>query len=209
MILGVVNLASLRNASFLAAVGLATCSSVHLVAQDKPATKQAANQSAIAEDDSFEENEQLALEFVRSHHPELGELLFVLKDMDADQYQTAIRDITRARKRIESLAKRSPELQKIELQGWVIQSKIDLFLAKAVASDGKWNRSDLKGLVEQRVANQKKRLKVERENLTARMQQIDESLSKLEGKEAERVEQQLGGMIRKLESKRSSAKRKP
>lgn len=205
MIRARINLGSLRTGAFFTALVVATVSSVHLLAQEKQGTRQ----SAVSENTFTENNEELALEFVRLHHPELGELLSVLKDMDADQYQTAIRDITRARKRIESVAKRSPELHKIELQGWVIQSKIDLFLAKAVASDGKWNRSDLKALVEQRVSNQKKRLKVERENLNARMQQIDESLSKLEGKETDRVEQQLGGMIRKLESKRSSAKRKP
>lgn len=205
MILGRVNVTGLRTGAFLAVAGVAISGSVHLLAQDK----QPAIPSAIAEDIPAENNEALALDFVRSHHPELGELLSVLKEMDSNQYQTAIRDITRARKRIESLAKRSPELQEIELQGWVIQSKIDLFLAKAVASDGKWSRSDLKGLIEQRVSTQKKRLKVEKENLTVRMQQIDESLSKLEGKEADRVEQQLGGMIRRLESKRSSPKRKP
>ncbi|AMV32424.1 hypothetical protein VN12_09885 [Pirellula sp. SH-Sr6A] len=205
MIRARINLSSLRTGAFFTALVLATVSSVQLLAQEK----QGARQTAVSENTSTENIEELALEFVRLHHPELGELLSVLKDMDADQYQTAIRDITRARKRIESVAKRSLELHEIELQGWVIQSKIDLFLAKAVASDGKWNRSDLKALVEQRVINQKKRLKVERENLNARMQQIDESLSKLEGKETDRVEQQLGGMIRKLESKRSSAKRKP
>lgn len=178
--------------------------SVHLLAQEKgrPA-------APSQESDSAEAIEEKALTFVQQHHSELRELLSVLKAMDADQYQTAIRDITRARKRIESLSKRSPEMQSVELQGWIIQSKIDLFLAKAVASDSKWNRDELRDLVQKRLDNQKLRLKVEKENLETRMKQIEESLSKLEGKETDRVEQQLGGMIRKLESKRPPNKRKP
>lgn len=188
----------------LAFLAIASSGSAHLLAQET-----ARSAVAIQESDSAKETELQALEFVQTHHPELGELLSVLKAMDADQYQTAIRDITRARKRIESLSKRSPEMQSVELQGWILQSKIDLFLAKAVASDGKWKRDELKELVQKRLDNQKMRFKVEKENLEARMKQIEESLSKLEGKETDRVEQQLGGMIRKLESKRPANKRKP
>jgi hypothetical protein len=187
----------------LAIFAILATTSVHLSAQDKPRSI-----AAIQETDSTEATEEKALGFVQTHHPELKELLSVLKAMDADQYATAIRDITRARRRIESLSKRSPEMQNVELQGWVIQSKIDLLLAKAVASDGKWNRDELKDLVQKRLENQKMRLKVEKENLEARMKQIEESLSKLEGKESDRVEQQLGGMIRKLESKRPANKKK-
>lgn len=187
----------------LTILAILATSSAHLFAQDKPRST-----PAIQENDSAEATEAKALDFVQNHHPELKDLLSVLKAMDAQQYATAIRDITRARRRIESLSKRSPEMQNVELQGWVIQSKIDLLLAKAVASDGKWNRDELKDLVQKRLENQKMRLKVEKENLEARMKQIEESLSKLEGKESDRVEQQLGGMIRKLESKRPANKKK-
>ena len=104
---------------------------------------------------SFEEQESESMEFVQSHHPELVALLQRLKSMKRDEYETAIRDIVKVRKRLETLEKRDLKLHGVELDAWKLQSKIDLLLARAVAQDKEFDPSALRTLVQKRIENQK------------------------------------------------------
>jgi len=153
--------------------------------------------------DDSQEQESQSIDFVQSHHPELVVLLQRLKEMDRDEYDSAIRDIIKVRKRLDSLEKRDSELHAVELEGWKVQSQIDLMLAKAVARDKDFDPRALKELVKRRVSYQKKRLNAERAGLTARQKQIDESLDRLVGHEEERVSQQLALLMKKVDSNKS------
>jgi len=159
---------------------------------------------------SFEEQESESMEFVQSHHPELVALLQRLKSMKRDEYETAIRDIVKVRKRLETLEKRDSKLHGVELDAWKLQSKIDLLLARAVAQDKEFDSSALRTLVQKRVENQKERLELELANLLERQKQIKESLERLEGNEEERISQQLSALMKRVDSKRvKSGKNKP
>lgn len=159
---------------------------------------------------SFEEQESESMEFVQSHHPELVALLQRLKSMKRDEYETAIRDIVKVRKRLETLEKRDSKIHGVELDAWKLQSKIDLLLARAVAQDKEFDSSALRTLVQKRVANQKERLELELANLLERQKQIKESLGRLEGHEEERISQQLSALMKRVDSKRvKSVKNKP
>jgi predicted nucleic-acid-binding protein len=159
---------------------------------------------------SFEEHESESMEFVQSHHPELVALLQRLKSMKRDEYETAIRDLVKVRKRLETLEKRDSKLHVVELDAWKLQSKIDLLLARAVALDKEFDSSSLRTLVQKRIENQKERLELELANLLERQKQIRESLERLEGNEEERISQQLSALMKRVDSKRvKSGKNKP
>ena len=169
-------------------------------------------QSAVRDESSqsFDEQESESMEFVQSHHPELVALLQRLKSMKRDEYETAIRDIVKVRKRLETLEKRDLKLHGVELDAWKLQSKIDLLLARAVAQDKEFDPSALRTLVQKRIENQKERLELELANLLERQKQIKESLGRFEGHEEERISQQLSALMKRVDSKRvKSGKNKP
>lgn len=189
------------------AVGSVSTSSV-LLGQDEKQESVKASAKPLLKDDSttsFEEQEAKSIEFVQLHHPDLVGLMQLLKTMKNAEYKVAVREIVKTRKRIESLDKREPELAAVELESWKIQSKIDLFMAKAVARADEVDSSQLKNLVAQRIEIQKKRLKLEQANLVTRQKAVEESLSKIEGHESDRISQQLNMLLKKIEAKSSKS----
>lgn len=156
----------------------------------------------------FEVLEQDAIAFVKEHHPELVSLLQTLKPMSQKEYQTAIRDIAKTRKRLEMLLKREVESHSLELESWKLQSKIDLLLAKGVAGDKSFDKEGLRSLLKNQVENQKKRWKLEQASLLKREQQLSDLLSKTEGHEQERIEQQLTTLMKRMENKEKASKNK-
>ena len=70
---------------------------------------------------TFEQLEPDAVAFVQEHHPELVSLLQSLKAMRQKEYEMAIRDIVRTKKRLDALAKRESETHAIELDAWIAQ----------------------------------------------------------------------------------------
>lgn len=158
----------------------------------------------------FELMEEVAMGFVTTHHPELVSLLQLLKAMKEKEYESAIRDIIRVQKRLESLVKREPVLHAIELETWQLQSKIDLLLAQGYAKDKAFNKKSLKQLLKEQVEVQKKRWKHEEASLAKRQEQVAELLRKLEGHEDERVEQQFATLMKRVDTQSGkSSKPKP
>jgi hypothetical protein len=151
--------------------------------------------------------EQSAMKFVELHHSELAGLLASLKSMKYEEYEKGIREIDKVRRRLEILEKRDPKMHRIELEGWKLQSKIDLVLAKGVARDQHIDSASLRLLIEQRVDNQKKRLELELENIRNREKQVIDSLERLVGHEGERVEQQLSTLLKKVDNNKSKKKK--
>jgi hypothetical protein len=152
------------------------------------------------------ENEADALAFVQEHHPELASVLQSLKSMRQKEYEMAIREIVRTKKRLETLIKREGDLYALELDAWKLKSKIDLMIAKAIARDKAFDKVVLRELLSQQVDNQKKRWKHEQSTLAKRQEQLAEQLQRTEGHEDERVDQQLSVHLKNIDSKISKAK---
>ena len=67
---------------------------------------------------TFEQLEADSIAFVQEHHAELVSLLQSLKAMRQKEYESAIRDIVRTKKRLDTLAKRESEIHAMELDAW-------------------------------------------------------------------------------------------
>ena len=155
----------------------------------------------------FQQLETDAIAFVQEHHPELVSLLQSLKAMRQKEYETAIREIVRVRKRLESLAKRDAETHAMELDAWKLQSKIDLLIARGIARDKAFDTAVLRALLKLQVDNQKKRWKQEQSTLKKRQEQLLELVAKIEGHEEERIDQQLSIHLKTIENKTGRGKK--
>ena len=156
---------------------------------------------------ALEEKESLALKFVEAHDPALASLLQVLKAMKPKEYDTAINEITKVRKRLEQIQSRDKPLYEVDLEGWKLQSKIDMMMARAVAKEQTLDEKALRELVKKRHENQVKRLRVEQDNLQTREKQIQESLERLQSNESDRLDQQVSALIKKVDAKKPKSKR--
>ena len=148
-----------------------------------------------------------AIVFVQEHHPELVSLLQSLKAMRQKEYEMAIREIVRTKKRLETLFKRESEMHAMELDAWKLKSKIDLLVAKGIARDKSFDTVVLRDLLKQQLENQKKRWKHEQSTLAKRQEQIGDLLSKIEGHEEAKVEQQLSAHLKNVDNKIGKTKK--
>lgn len=207
----------IRNTSWFAGALVAVCSacSSFLIADDVPKAPSAIGKSIAVQstkdstsvNPTFDEKESLALKFVEEHDPALASLLQVLKAMKPKEYETAINEVTKTRKRLEQLQSRDKPLYEVELDGWKLQSKIDMMMARAVAKEQAINEKALRQLVKERHENQLKRLRVEQDNLKTREKQINESLERLQNNESDRLDQQFSALIKKIDAKKPKTKR--
>ncbi len=156
---------------------------------------------------TFEQLEVDSIAFVQEHHAELVTLLKSLKVMRQKEYEVAIREIGRTKKRLESLTKREPELQSMELDAWKLKSQIDLLLAKGIARDKSFDKTVLRELLSLQIENQKKRWKHEQSTLTKRQEQLTELVAKVEGHEDEKIDQQLSIHLKSVDNKIGKTKK--
>ncbi|MCU0711342.1 MAG: hypothetical protein MUC43_04745 [Pirellula sp.] len=185
----------------LAVLGCSACLANLSLAQESAIKSKA--QSEVAETQS---DEQQAAAFIRSHHPELATLLEVLKTSDLAKYNSAIKDVSKVIKRLEGARKRDEKLYTLEVEGWKIQSKIDLLLAKGVAKDKNFKESDLKQLLDNRIDNQIQRNNREIELIDQRKVSLVESVAKLKSNRQSQVDKQYANMLKRLRGEKPKVK---
>jgi len=156
---------------------------------------------------AFDQLESDAIAFVTEHHPELVSLLQSLKSMRQKEYDMAIREIVRTKKRLDALAKREPELHSMELDAWKLKSKIDLLMARGIARDKSFDKAVLRDLLSQQLDNQKKRWRHEQTTLSKRQEQLTDLLERTEGSENDKVDQQLSTHLKHVDAKMRKTKK--
>jgi hypothetical protein len=154
----------------------------------------------------LQESEATVLPFVEEHHSQLLSVLTALKQSNPKEYEAAIADIHKTLRRLSQLEKRNKTLYDVDLDAWKTQSRIDLMMARAIAKEHSLDEAALRSLVAQRRAIQVKRLKVELEQLEDRKKQLQDSLVRLEDNEKERMDQQVLGMLKRIDSKKPKKK---
>ncbi|MCU0721500.1 MAG: hypothetical protein MUC83_17450 [Pirellula sp.] len=165
-----------------------------------------AKEKVPAEIKEAKSDEQLSIAFIEKHHPELSALLEVLKTTDLAKYDAAIKDVSKAIKRLEGARKRDEKLYELEIAGWKIQSKIDLLLAKGMAKDKSFKESDLKKLVENRIDNQIQRTNREIELIDQRKASLAETLNKLNNNRQSQVDKQHANLLKRLKGDKTKVK---
>ena len=152
------------------------------------------------------QQEAEVLQFLRQHHTELAELLGHLQLSRPADYNRAIRDIGHARERLRQFEKGDGERYELELQSWVIQSKIQLLVARLAMSDSESLRDELRHLLAEQFDLKLRLSQVERDRTAERLQKLDEQLRRLADSRAELLEKEFLSLTKS--SERLKAKRK-
>lgn len=130
------------------------------------------------------EAESEALQFVGQHHPQMLELLRFLKRRQPTQYPQALKEMSRAHQRLQSLAKRDPELYQVELQLWQTRADLRLLAAEILVKSTNSDQPDermqrLTHLVEKESAEELARLRLLKQRTERDLQRIDAQITNL------------------------------
>ncbi|WP_339728030.1 hypothetical protein [uncultured Gimesia sp.] len=126
------------------------------------------------------EREKLALEFAKSHHPELAKLIQRLKKHNLREYKRAIRDLDTTLTKLERFKKRDDERYRLTLERWEIDSRIRLLAARVSVMGSSEDKSEIKSLIKQRVDLQLELLKHDQKLAEKRVQKLKKSIAEIE-----------------------------
>ena len=151
------------------------------------------------------EQERDALAFVRLHHKELADLLGPLRVMDRDEYDAAIRELSRARENIQRIERRDPDRGALALASWKAKSRVELLTARLISKPDPRLESELRLALVDQLAAQLAMQKYDREQLRKRLAQLDESIRRQERRSDTLVESRLHAVLKKVQRLRRQA----
>ena len=122
------------------------------------------------------DQEKVALEFARKHHPELANLLEQLQRKEAPGFARGIREVHISAQRLERFRDKQPARFKAELDSWKRSSEIRLLTAKWVMSQDPKLEKQIRELLRQRQEAQLERLRAEREKVAKRLEDLDRDI---------------------------------
>jgi hypothetical protein len=187
-------------------------------ANNKTKSQPVAKKPANAEGPPTPEAEAAALAFVRENHPELGELLQVLKPMRPAEYERAVRELATVSRNLAALKARNPQSYELGLNAWKARSRVELLTAKLASASGPSPdlESQLRRAVENQLDSEIRQQKFERDQVEARLKKIDENLDRLESRRDSIIESRYQAFVKKgqrarpqKESATASKKAKP
>lgn len=177
--------------------------------ESKAKPKQSADSTSRVATDI--EGEQEVLDFVALHNEKLVGLLQYLKDKRSTEFRQAMREMTRTKTRLENLAKRDPELHKIELELWKIRSEERLVAAAVAAAASKKRpvlEDRLRELVRQEIAKSLERLALQRDRAREQLAQYEMQLKKQEAAKEQQLEKMMKQWSNKIAKQSPRAKKK-
>jgi hypothetical protein len=150
------------------------------------------------------EREAAALTFVKQYHPELANLLTVLKVKEKEEYYRAVRDLFRTSERLALYREKYPERYDLELRAWQVKSRIQLIATKIkLTPDDTQLAQQLKSALIEQVDVRLEMLRHDREQQAARLKRLDEQIETLQSQRELNAERQLEVLLR------AAQKRKP
>lgn len=144
--------------------------------EKKAAAKKQAVQKAIPTKLTTDQEEN-ALKFAKTHHPELARLLEQLRRKSSVEFKRGIREVHLAALRLDRMKEKQPARFKSELQTWKADSEIRLLSAKWIVSSDKKLEKQIQALLRKRQENRIEKLTTERERLAQRLQQLDDQIN--------------------------------
>jgi hypothetical protein len=142
------------------------------------------------------EREAAALLFVRTHHPELADLLEQLKVAHATQYQQAIRDLFRTSEKLAQTQERNPRRYDLDLQAWKLQSRVQVLAARLAMGPNPAIETELRAALMEQQKVQMDQLVEERERLASRIKELDVQIETLRTEQNQRVDARLEDLLK-------------
>jgi hypothetical protein len=137
------------------------------------------------------EREAAVMAFVQQNHAELKELLNHLRDNRRQDYERAIRELSRDADRIGQWKARDGKQYGLEIQAWTIKSRIQLLTAHLAMGDKEEIRNQLKSLLNEQIDVRTALAKHERARVMERLAKMDQEITRLDNERQKIVENQL------------------
>ncbi|QDV16201.1 hypothetical protein Pan153_08220 [Gimesia panareensis] len=167
------------------------------------AKKESKNNNALSP-----KREKAALDFARSHHPELAELIERLKKHRPREYRRAIRDLDTTLSRLERFKNRDSDRYRLTLERWEVDSRIRLLAARVSIKGSDEDQAELKSLLKQRVDLQLELLQTEKKSAEKRLQKLEKSISEMEQNRDRLVDAELKRINRSVKKPKSKTTNK-
>lgn len=178
-------------------------------AQDQSSTSKKSDVAKAKEIAPSEES--LALEFARTHHPELATLLVQLQKSHPREYRAALTELERTRTRLERDRERLPERYALELEKWKLDSRVRLLVARMSMSESDELKAELRTALQDRMKLSDQLLQDEQERLQRRLAKVEEQLARRQGNRDKIIDQELNALLgsaNKAASRRKETLRK-
>jgi hypothetical protein len=151
-----------------------------------------------------------ALKFAREHHPELANLLQVLRKADAQNYKAAISELALHSERLARLAERKDERYPVSLDLWKLDSRIRLAVARLTMAGDDEIDAKIRPLLVERSGLRLSLLQLEAKRQTTRLQKLEEQIATLStdsddriAAEIERIRKSIVGRTRRSKTNRT------
>ncbi len=160
------------------------------------------NSKTVAELD--QETEAAAAGLVKSHLPELEQVLNRLRKAQPRQYERAVRDLARSAKKLDAVRKRDEQLYELEVELLKAQTDVNFLTAKLKVRDSQSDRNLLRKAVarlhQASIARGEYDVHVLQQRLERARQQLVTASERLEAKRAdsnEHLEKSYLSLLRK------------
>ncbi len=151
--------------------------------------------------------EKLAMEFARTHHPELADLIQRLKKRKPREYKRAIRDLDTTLNKLSRFKNRDSDRYRLTLERWEVDSRIRLMAARVSVMGSSDDQSELKTLLKQRMDLQLELLKHEKAMAEKRVQKLEKSIADIEQNHDRLVDAELTKINRSIKKSGPSNKK--
>ncbi|WP_417388294.1 hypothetical protein [Gimesia sp.] len=151
--------------------------------------------------------EKLAIEFARTHHPELADLIQRLKKHKPREYKRAIRDLDSTLTKLDRFKKRDNDRYRLTLERWEVDSRIRLMAARVSIMGSSDDEAELKTLLKQRMDLQLEFLKHEKAQAEKRLQKLEKSIADIEQNHDKLVDSELAKINRSIKKTGQSNKK--
>ncbi|QDT88956.1 hypothetical protein [Gimesia algae] len=183
------------------------------ISRDSTKAKQADTPKASPEKEQKASNslnakrEKLAIEFARTHHPELADLIQRLKKHKPREYKRAVRDLDTTLTKLDRFKKRDGDRYRLTLERWEVDSRIRLLAARVSIMGSGDDQSELKTLLKQRMDLQLELLKHEKAMAEKRVQKLKKSIADIEQNHDKLVDSELTKINRSIKKSGQSNKK--
>jgi hypothetical protein len=152
------------------------------------------------------DQEQEALTFARSQHPELADLLVKLQEKNPKEFEKAMQELHRAQQRLLRLAEQSPQRYPLELNLWKVDSRIRLMMGQMILEQ-EGQEAELKALITDRRNLKIELLKFDRSQAAEKVANLDRQLEQLQRDAESDTEKELA-KVRQMAKKPGKATKK-
>ena len=154
------------------------------------------------------EREAAVKTFVERNHPELVELLELLKINQPAEYERAIRELHRVTEKLALVQERDSLQYGLELRAWQVHSRIQLLTAKLKMPDSAESdevRRELKEALGEQLDARAELLSHERNRVNERLSRIEKELARVESERQQIVERQFETLTKASGAKNKKA----